>query len=166
MHHEGIHVAESRMQKCCRKASDNVKTEMLPELDGPVIRADHEVELHCPEAKRSGVIQRVSAHHSRDPMAGSPSGRDIAAVGNMSTSTFLIRPEEVGAHNLAVFFREEDCVVRRHPVCESLLSRPIARQRVRFTGTDNWLQDAPDCVGIVRAYRTNKDHVVSVWEAA
>src|SRR5271169_2883425 len=46
IHDESIHVAEPRMEKRVRKAANDDKAKLLPEMNGRLISADDKVELH------------------------------------------------------------------------------------------------------------------------
>src|SRR5260370_42701938 len=57
IHDECVHVAETRVQKCVRKAANRRKAKLLPEMNCGQVAADDEVELHGAEAVGSRVLE-------------------------------------------------------------------------------------------------------------
>jgi hypothetical protein len=55
------------MSKCLREAADGLEAGALPELDAPLLAAEHEVELHSQEAAAASVAEGMLAHGLREP---------------------------------------------------------------------------------------------------
>lgn len=56
-HYEGVYVGPGREFKGKRQAANSLEAQRMPEPQRPLIRADNEVELHCPVATAPGVIE-------------------------------------------------------------------------------------------------------------
>src|SRR5882724_74380 len=90
IHHESVHVPETGVKECVRKAAHSSKAKLLPEMNCRQIAADDKVELHGAEAVGSRVLQRMGAHRSCHPATGCLGGRHVPAVAYVSAPALLI----------------------------------------------------------------------------
>ncbi len=139
------------MQKSSRKASGNFESKTLPEPHGPLVGADHKIELHGPESAGLSAFERMSAHGARHAPAGGARGSDVTAISHVRSSALLISMQKVRADYFIVFFSDEYFVRRGEPVSKGFRTGHIARQSICFTVTDDGFEDLPDGVRIGRA---------------
>src|SRR3981081_1862598 len=128
--------------------SDNFESEGLPQGDGPLICAHYEIKLHCAEASLAGAVERMRAHGASDAPACRPGSRDVTTIGYVRAAALLIGLKKIRAENLAIFLCDENFVLSREPVVQSVLARQILRQRVCLARANRWLQDRPNRIGV------------------
>lgn len=147
-HDKGIDEAPGWMLKRQWKSSYNRKPEALPKLYGPLIRTDHKVELHRPEAGAFCMIFGMKTHRSGNTFARGMRCRHVPAVADVRSAATLVGAQVVSAQNLAGVFGDEDLVTGEKPVRKRLIAGDIPRQGVCLAGTEDRLKDEPDAIGI------------------
>jgi hypothetical protein len=122
IHYVGVGVIAIGVQKRLWEVAHDPKPVFLPEPDRPVIGADHEVELNCPEIPAASMLHGMLAHCTR---YSAPCGRrrgHVTAIRDVGAPTPLVCPQIVCAENDAAIFRDEDFVLPAEPLGESILS--------------------------------------------
>lgn len=148
VHHESINCAESRVHKRAGQPADDFELQTLPQPYRALVGADDEIKLHSAEAAGSGVLEGVQAHRTGDAAAAGPRCGHVTAIGDMCAAAFLIRSQIIRADNFAIFFRDENFVSWRVPVCERVRARHFARKSVGLSGANHRLKNSPDRVVI------------------
>src|SRR5262245_8806711 len=69
MHDVRVDVAEQRVLERLRLRRQNREPQLLPEMDGALVCAHHEVELHRLIAGPSGLVQAMLAHGAANAVA-------------------------------------------------------------------------------------------------
>src|SRR5271166_7168123 len=97
-HHQSIDIAERGMAEGERQAADNLESKRCPEMDGRLVRADDQVELHASKAARTSIVQRMLAHVARHASAMGFVSGDVATIGDMTAASGLVRSKiiEIG----------------------------------------------------------------------
>jgi hypothetical protein len=72
------------------QSADDMEAAALPQPDRTFVAADDEVELHRPEAKCSGSLDRVGTHRACDAAPCSGRRDDIAAVRDMGAASLIV----------------------------------------------------------------------------
>ena len=120
VHHEGVHVACVRVQECLWEGSYDGEAAALPEVDGALVGADDEVELHGAEALGARLVEGVPAHAAGDSAAGCRCCSHVSAVGYVRAAALLIGAEVVAAQDGTVFFGYKDVMISGEPVTEPI----------------------------------------------
>src|SRR5215467_4236648 len=113
MHDERVDEAACWMFKRFRQTANDCKTEALPQANGTLVGADHEIVLHGPEAAFAGAFQRMGAHSASHTASHSFGRCDVSAIRNVCPTALLIGPQNVRPDNPVVFFGDENFVVGR-----------------------------------------------------
>lgn len=144
IHRQRIHFPRGRMIEGLGQDTDDLKAETLPEMDGPFIRADDQIELHGGEAFGAGALQRISAHPARNASSPGIGGGHIAAVGDMGAAAKLVRAKVIGAEQPSRLLGDEGVSVGARPIGDRRLRRHVAGQRIGFPGPNDRLDDRPN----------------------
>jgi len=158
VHHEGIDEAQPRVFERRREPPDNLESVGLPRLDGALVGAHHEIELHREKAARPGVFERVFEHGAADARSLGIRRCHVAAVGHVSAAAHLVRLEKVGAENPLRFFSDEDVMAFALPVFQRIAPAHVSREGIGLSCADHRLQDGPDRVAIVGSRASNHRH--------
>src|SRR5579885_1699996 len=150
-HHQRIDEAEPRMLERAGKPPDDLEAATPPELHRALVRAYDEIELHRRKSHRARLFERVFAHPAGHTPAARGGRGDVAAICDMPAAARLVRLQEIGAKNLAVFLQHEDRVAGGAPIGERRLAAHVARDRVGLAGAEGWLEDRPERV-VVAGY--------------
>src|SRR5882757_11178157 len=118
------------MPKGAGEPANNFKSEAAPQVNSRFVGANHEIELHGPEATLAGSIERVCAHRATYAAACRPRSSGITAVGYVGTAALLVRLQKIGAKHVSVLNRGVDIVLRTKPIRKRLVARHIRRQGV------------------------------------
>ena len=161
MHDERIDEARCRMFVGAGETADDRESKPFPEGDRALIRADHEIELHGLEASTCRKLQRMNTHRAGDAASGRPPIRNITAICDMGAAAHLVWMQVIGPNDLARFLGYEDGVIGPVPVGQRLSARPIARERVGFSGPQNWFKDAPDRISVCLSAWSDNHRVLS-----
>jgi hypothetical protein len=83
----------------------------LPKGHGTLVGADDEIKLHCAEAARPGVLQRVLAHAPRYTSATRCRMSYVTAICHMVATVRLVGAKIIGSENALVLHGDESLVV-------------------------------------------------------
>src|SRR5438105_3958224 len=97
IHDVGIDETNRGVLEGLRKAAHNFKAKTLPQPDGALVRADHEVELHSAKPTLSRALQRMRAHGASHSPARRVRRGHVAAIGYVRAPSFLIGFQKVCA---------------------------------------------------------------------
>src|SRR6266850_4846255 len=148
IHDVGVDVSLHGMLECSGKASDNFKSEGLPQTHGALVGADDEIELHRAKSALSRSAQRMRAHRAGHAAARRRHGCHVAAVGDVRSATLLVRLQAVRANELAIIFRDKNFALGRKPVRQRAFLVHVGWQGVGLARPDDGLHDRPDGVRV------------------
>src|ERR1700740_67819 len=144
IHDIHVDVAVCRMMEGSGETPDNFKAKALPQTDGALVRAEHEIKLQGAKSAFSRPVQGMRAHCSSHTAARRRNRTHVTAIGNVSSAALLVRLQAVGSNEFAGIFGDENFAIGRKPVCERALFVHVARQGIRLAGADDGLHDSPD----------------------
>ena len=137
--------AERRVCECFGNGPDDLKSELLPESYGGVVRFDDGVELHRGVPLRLCPGERVLAERAPDSAAPRIAGDHEASRGDVRARTGTIWSHlRRSEHPRSI--AGDDRVTRRRldPDLTGLVRRPCGVVRVGVTGGDDLPEDWPD----------------------
>src|SRR5260370_33813662 len=91
IHDVRVDVSQGWMKERFRKAPDDLEAKALPQARGTLVGADYKIELHRAKSAPASATQRMLAHRTCNPASGRCHGCHVAAIGNVSSATLLIR---------------------------------------------------------------------------
>lgn len=136
------------MSKRLGETAHDDKTQASPQTYGALVGADYEIELHGAESELSGALERVRAHGATYAAARGPRRGHVPTVGDVRAPAQLIGTKKVSAHEFIIIFGDEDFMTRRKPVGQRAVPGHVARQGVRFAGTEDGFEDGPNCIRV------------------
>lgn len=93
VHHEGIDQPERPVPEGLGQGADDPEAHLLPEGDGALVGAHHEVELQGEESGPARLLQRVLAHRPPHAPPRLPGRDHVAHVGHMGAEARLVGPQ-------------------------------------------------------------------------
>src|SRR6266436_4269761 len=107
-HDVGVDVAQRRMKEGFGKLANDFKIEALPQADGAIVGANHEIELHRAKPAFARAVQGMSAHCACNSAAHGCNRSHVAAIRDVRSAALLVRLHEVSSNDIAVILRDEN----------------------------------------------------------
>jgi len=127
-----------------RQSANHFKSQVLPKLDRPLIRTDHEIELHGAKSGLGRAAHRVLAHRACNAATFRSRGGDVAAVGHVPAAPSLIPAKIICSKDAAITLVHKRLISVREPVPKSVLPAQIAFEGIRLPETDHRLENFPN----------------------
>ena len=150
VHDECVHIAFLRVMKSAGQAADQFHAAILPEMNGGLVRAHHEIILHGAVAERLGHIERMQAHGPGNAAPARLRRGHIAAIGDMTAAARLVGREVIGAENVSLFLGHENRGAFAEPIFQRFPLGHVPGQGKGFAFPDHGLENFSDACYLAR----------------
>src|SRR5947209_11940149 len=137
VHHIGVNVSKLLMTESLGKRPDDGESDLLPQGDGRVVRADYEVVLHRQEAGPAGFAGTVQPHGLSHPSSSMSRIDHERRVRHVRAQIPLVRNDLVHTDDPPLILRHIGGDSRTEPVHKGVLATRLGSEDVGISGRDH-----------------------------
>ena len=146
------------MPKRARQGANDLETELVPETSRRFVRRDDKIKLHGTEPEPARFAQAMLGHGAADSFSAGIQRDHERRVRDVRTSPTLIRPQNIGTHNVSILCCDVSVYAFTKPVGQRIFARHLRVKCIGIAVRDHRVKNFPDRIMICFFRNSNVQH--------